>query len=309
MRRANQFERKYGRYAIPNLTTVIIIMYLIGYVLEFSGTGIMDYLSLNPYMILKGQVWRLVTWVLTPPLQGGMFTTVIMLYFYWSIGKTLEQVWGDYYYNVYMFMGFLFTVVGSFVAYFGVKLLYFAEWGLENPANMEIIFRAGSTYFSTYYVTLSILLAFAATFPDAMVLLMFIIPIKVKWLGYFYGVVMGLEVLQKRMVPFATTAGKLQYIDFAIFVRCSIVFSVMNFLVFFLTSRKKVHRTPKQMKQRQEFKRQVERTMPTGVTRHKCAICGRTEETNPELEFRFCSKCNGNYEYCQDHLFTHEHVQ
>ncbi|MBR5738900.1 MAG: hypothetical protein IKY02_02805, partial [Lachnospiraceae bacterium] len=44
-----------------------------------------------------------------------------------------------------------------------------------------------------------------------------------------------------------------------------------------------------------------------GVARHKCAICGRTEKTNPELEFRYCSKCVGNYEYCMDHLYTHLH--
>ncbi|MGN0386226.1 MAG: hypothetical protein ACI4EX_10125 [Lachnospiraceae bacterium] len=307
MKSTNQFERKYGKYAIPNLTTVIVILYLIGYILYYTGTPILDYLTLNPYKILQGQVWRLFTWVLMPPAYGGIFTTVIMIYFYWTIGKTLERVWGDYRYNVYMFMGFLFTVVGSFVAYFGVKLLFFEEWGLANPENMEIIFKAGSTFFNTYYVTLSIFLAFAATFPDAVVMLMFIIPIKVKWLGYFYGVVMFLEVLQSRKVPFATTAGQLQYIDFAIFVRCSIIFSVMNFIVFWLTSRKRIGLNPKQIRRRQEFKRQVER--PTrNITRHKCAICGRTEESNPELEFRFCSKCNGNYEYCQDHLFTHQHI-
>ena len=65
--------------------------------------------------------------------------------------------------------------------------------------------------------------------------------------------------------------------------------------------------SPKQMKRRQEFKREVKNS--SKITRHKCAVCGRTEETNPELEFRFCSKCDGNYEYCQDHLFTHVHVK
>ncbi len=65
--------------------------------------------------------------------------------------------------------------------------------------------------------------------------------------------------------------------------------------------------SPKQMKRRQEFKREVKNS--SKITRHKCAVCGRTEETNPELEFRFCSKCDGNYEYCQEHLFTHVHVK
>ena len=65
--------------------------------------------------------------------------------------------------------------------------------------------------------------------------------------------------------------------------------------------------TPKQMKRRQQFKQEVKKYTP--ITRHKCAICGKTEEDNEHLEFRFCSKCNGNYEYCQEHLFTHEHVK
>ena len=48
---------------------------------------------------------------------------------------------------------------------------------------------------------------------------------------------------------------------------------------------------------------------PSNITKHKCAICGRTERDGDDLEFRFCSKCNGNYEYCNEHLFTHEHVK
>ena len=83
--------------------------------------------------------------------------------------------------------------------------------------------------------------------------------------------------------------------------------SLMNFIVFFITGRGKVHMTPKQAFRRQEFRKEVKKT--TRITRHKCAVCGRTDETNPELEFRFCSKCDGNYEYCQDHLFTHTHVK
>ncbi len=83
--------------------------------------------------------------------------------------------------------------------------------------------------------------------------------------------------------------------------------SLLNFLVFWLTSRNRVHMTPKQMRRRQEFKRDVRRN--TGITKHKCAICGRTEQDGDDLEFRFCSKCEGNYEYCQEHLYTHQHVK
>ena len=77
--------------------------------------------------------------------------------------------------------------------------------------------------------------------------------------------------------------------------------------------------SPQQMKRHMEFKKQAKRAEKRAnmqyrgangqITKHKCAICGRTELDDPNLEFRFCSKCNGNYEYCQYHLFTHEHVK
>ena len=144
-------------------------------------------------------------------------------------------------------------------------------------------------YFSTYYVNMSIFLAFAATYPNMQVLLFFFIPIKIKILGIIYGALLIY-----------------QFIIGGIADRFVIAASLMNFIVFFFTSRGRIHMSPKQVKRRQEFRKEVKKT--TKITRHKCAICGRTDESNPELEFRFCSKCNGNYEYCQDHLFTHTHV-
>lgn len=66
----------------------------------------------------------------------------------------------------------------------------------------------------------------------------------------------------------------------------------------------------REMQRKREFieKMQAAETMQK-ISKHRCAICGRTEQDNPDLQFRFCSKCNGNYEYCNDHLFNHTHVQ
>ena len=89
-----------------------------------------------------------------------------------------------------------------------------------------------------------------------------------------------------------------------------VIFSLLNFLVFFLRSKGKMHLSVGQIKRQQEFHQKMRSAGQTkGITRHKCAICGRTELDGDDLEFRFCSKCNGNYEYCQYHLFTHEHVK
>jgi hypothetical protein len=154
----------------------------------------------------------------------------------------------------------------------------------------EAYFMAISTVFSTYYVNMSIFLGFAATFPDAQVLLMFIIPIKVKWLGIIYGVMLVYDFLVS-----------------SVYQKFAIAASLMNFVIFFLSSRNTIHMNPKQIHRRQEFKRDIRKS--TGITKHKCAICGRTEQDSPNMQFRFCSKCDGNYEYCEEHLYTHTHVK
>lgn len=294
----SKFEKKFGKYAIPNLSLVLIICYAFGFLIQLVNENFLYFLTLNPHLILKGQIWRLVTWILVPPSGYNLFTVIIMLFFYYSIGTTLERTWGTYLYNVYLFSGFLFTIIGSFIAYFFYWIYFPAINGGEASAQiMSILFESGFTLFSTYYVNMSIFLAFAATFPEAQVLLMFIIPIKVKYLGILYGIMLLWEFI----------AG-IQPSYFNGFYRIAILASLMNFIVFFIRSRRGIKITKGQRKTRREFKQQTMQRRHA-VTRHKCAICGQTEEDNPSLEFRFCSKCNGNYEYCQHHLFTHEHVK
>lgn len=289
------FERKFGKYAIQNLSFVLVFCYAVGYLLElFDRSGLLiSYLTLNPYAILHGQVWRLVTWVLIPPSSGGLFFTLLMLYFYCSIGTSLERTWGTYRYNVYLFQGMLFTIAGSFLL-MGYCYLFKPEISLLGAVltvdTPREYFTVIAMMFSTYYINMSIFLAYAATFPDAQVLLMFIIPIRVKWLGIIYAV----------MLLF-------QFFGSTVYGKFAIGASLLNFVVFFLTSRNMMHLNPKQIHRRQEFKRDVRRN--TGITKHKCAICGRTEVDSPQMQFRFCSKCDGNYEYCEEHLYTHTHIK
>lgn len=298
----SKFEKKYGKYAIRNLSVVLVVCYAIGYVLEIINTRLVwNYLTLNPYAILHGQIWRLVTWILIPPSSDNIFFVLLMLYFYCSIGTTLERTWGAYRYNVYIFSGLLFTIAGSFLL-MGYIYLMTSVFGRSLVAGdmvftvmsggaYELYFSYAAVFFSTYYINMSIFLAFAATFPDVTVLLMFIIPVKVKWLGVIYGIMLVFSFLQGDVnTKFAIAA------------------SLLNFVVFFLTSRNMMHLSPKQIHRRQEFKRDIRRNSG-GITRHKCAICGRTEVDSPDMQFRFCSKCDGNYEYCEEHLYTHTHVK
>mgnify|MGYP002521859369 FL=1 len=281
------FERKFGKYAIKNLSFVLVICYAVGYLIQMMAPSVLFYLTLNPYAILHGQVWRLFTWILIPPSNQNIFFTLIMLYFYCSIGTSLERTWGTYKYNVYIFEGMLFTILGSFLL-MGYHYLFHAD--SIAAVGAEYFFTITSIYFSTYYINMSIFLGFAATFPDAQVLLMFIIPVKVKWLGGVYAVMLVFE-----------------FIQMGVDGRFAIAASLLNFIIFFLTSRNMMYLNPKQIHRRQEFKREVKRS--SGITKHKCAICGRTEVDSPNMQFRFCSKCDGNYEYCEEHLYTHTHVK
>jgi hypothetical protein len=111
-----------------------------------------------------------------------------------------------------------------------------------------------------------------------------------KWLGIVYGAIQVYE-----------------FIMGGIFMKTLIVASLLNFIIFFILSRKKSHMSIKQRKRRSEYKRKSEQGIKG--PKHRCAVCGRTELDGDDLVFRYCSKCNGNYEYCQDHLFTHEHVK
>ena len=281
MKWITKMERKFGRYAVHNLSAYIIALYAAGYLMELLSPSIFNWLTLEPAYILRGQIWRLVSWILVPPGRLDIFT-IIMLYFYYSVGNTLEKTWGAFRYNLYIFSGIIFTVIGAFILYGILRVSY--------PSSIIPVF--GGT-FSTYYISMSILLAFTATYPDAQVLLYFFIPIKMKWLGLIYGFFIVINFIQSGW------AG-----------RVVIIASLLNFILFFLGTRNLKRYSPKEQKRRYDFKKA---TAPTRVkngqvTRHKCAVCGRTELDGDDLEFRFCSKCDGNYEYCQDHLFSHEHV-
>ena len=297
----SNFEKKFGKYAIKNLSLILIMCYACGYLMKWINPGFFTYLYLNPYEIIHHfQIWRLVTWLIVPP-DSFDFWTLLMLYFYYSIGTSLERTWGTYRYNVYIFSGILFTAVGAFILYGVSSLLGAQSLGLWMTVDGYITYP---TMFSTYYVNMSIFLAYAATFPDYEVLLFFILPIKVKFLGIIYGAMLVYQFI----VGYGTSSALFYY---NLGIRFVITASLLNFVVFFFTSRKKVRRGPIKIIRQQAVKQQPrhETKKSSGITRHKCAVCGRTDETNPELEFRFCSKCNGNYEYCQDHLFTHTHVQ
>lgn len=274
----NRLETKYRKYAIHNLMYYIVILYAVGLVIQLPGIGnpmfYWKYLSLDAGAILHGQIWRIVTFIVYPPSFGlflfdSLFFGIIALFMYYSLGRTLESIWGAFRFNVFFFVGMFGQVVASLVCY-----LVFHQF----------------TLMTTGYLNLSIFLAFAMCFPDAQFYLFFVLPVKAKWLA----------VAEVAVCVYGFIVGNLSS-------RVEIVIALANIIFFFMMTRNVAKFNPQQMKRKKEFKKQM-KIMPQGKSRHKCAVCGRTEEDGVNLEFRYCSKCEGNYEYCQDHLYTHQHV-
>ena len=279
----DKLERKFGRFGVENLTMYVIICYVVGYFLAYFNPRLLSMLSLEPALILRGQIWRIITWVIYPPSMSNVLWFVIaIVFFYYPIGTSLERTWGSFRYTLYIFSGILFSVIGAFILYFIT-----GAYGI-------------GSLFNTYYISLSVFLAYALSYPDMQILLWFVIPIKMKWMAIVYGVMVLYDMIT--------------YLRMGLWVYVvPIIASLLNFVLFFFSTRNVQRYNPKDVHRRREFKKAVaqSRVNPAtgGITKHKCAICGRTEKDDPNLEFRFCSKCNGNYEYCQDHLFTHQHVK
>ena len=287
----DRFCYKHPRFGIPNLMLVIVVGNVLVWLMDqFSyGVSLSALLAFSPYYILHGQIWRIITFVFVP-LDSNLFFLAVSLYFYYMIGNALEQTWGSFRFNLYFFTGVLFHVIAAFLIYLFTGQVYLL---------------------GTTYLNLSLFFAFAAVYPDMEFLLFYLIPVKAKWLAWFDGVFFVWTVVQAFLPSYGGTYSSYRASAFAAVV------SLLNFLIFYFSTRNYAKISPKQQKRRREFKKQMQRREPNHysaqpdgrVPRHRCAVCGRTELDHPELEFRYCSKCNGNYEYCQDHLFTHEHVK
>ena len=286
-------EKKFGKYAIKNLMYYIIMLYALGFVIMLVKPEIYtNFLSLNAPAILSGQIWRIFTYIIYPP-TGSLITILISLYFYYVVGSMLERQWGTFRFNLYFFTGVILHAAAAIFIYL--------IWG----AVLEM---------GTYYLNLSMFFAFAAMFPNMQVLFMWLIPIKMKWLAYIDGVYFAVTIVAGFMSESLSYDMLVRLYSFGIIANKAYavmaLVSLLNFLFYASTFRSIQRMTPKEVYRRKAYEHKVAQAqVMKNMPRHKCAICGRTEKDHPDLEFRYCSKCEGNFEYCQDHLFTHEHVK
>lgn len=279
-----KMERKFGRYAIPNIMKYLIVLYAGGYFLYMINPMFyLNYLVLDWGAVLHGQIWRLLTFLMQPP-SASIFMVALLLYIYYMIGMQLENALGTFRFNFYLLTGIVLHIVASLIVYLTTGMVI--SPGVE-------------------YLNLSFFFVFAMLFPDAQFLLFFAIPIKGKWIALIDGFYFLWAIISPFLPAYKGTGYGAMMAALA---------SILNVLIFYLLSRNMHAYSPKEVKRRRDYQRKVQQAQkPEHVyengARHKCAVCGRTELDDPNLEFRYCSKCNGNYEYCQDHLFTHTHVK
>jgi hypothetical protein len=227
---------------------------------------------------MQGEVWRLVTFLFTPPADRSILTVFYFLLLH-LFGSTLERQWGVFRFNVFLFTGWIANVVAAFVAssLTGQDAAAAAGGGALQLASIY----ASNTFFYS-----SLFLAFARLYPDFILNLFFVLPIRIKWLallmwiGYAYALITG---------------------DWT--ARMLILATILNYLLFFGAE----HWSEFKHGHRRRFF-QAKATRATTAANHTCVVCGISSEDSPRMLFRYCSKCAGQRCYCPEHIRDHEHV-
>ena len=275
----DRFCLKHPRLSIPGLMRYIVIGNVLVFLLDTFSQGMAtQLLCFHAPSILSGQVWRLITFVFVP-YSGGLFFFLITLYFYYFIGTALEREWGSNKFTIFYAFGVLLNILLGFLV--------------------------GSA--SMYYVNMSMFFAFATLFPDMQVLFFFLIPMKVKWLAWIDAAYFAYMVVRY------LAAGHVLYALIP-------VVAVLNYLIFFASD---ITGQLSQWRRQASFRAGTRpnyggpkvvnfHNAKTGTKEnylHRCAVCGKTDVSDPRMEFRYCSRCNGYYCYCADHINTHIHIQ
>lgn len=199
-----KLERKLPWLSTNNVYKYLTAIFLLGLIMDlFNPLFYLFNLSLNVEKILSGQVWRLVTFIFYPPSSSrSIILSLLLIYVYYSLAKTLTMMWGDFKFNLYLLIGFLSQIIGAFFVYF--------------------VFRHNIIIFPTYSF-FSMIMAFALSFPDAYFYIYFLIPIKAKYFAY---VEIALYLVM--------------FLSSGIEDRVAIICSAVNVFIFFVLLKNKI---------------------------------------------------------------------
>lgn len=273
-KKIDMFCYKHPRFGIPNLMLYIVVISLAVWLLSIMDESrtLLSYFSFSPELILKGQIWRLITFIFIP--QDLSMWALLFFYFYYWIGSTLEREWGTVRFNIFIFSGVLMTVIYGFVIY---------------------IITKQSVNIGTYYIYLSMFFSFATLFPDTQVLFMFIIPVKIKWLAYldaaFFLYAMLIYPFPFNLLPL------IAILNYLVFFGADLISSISGGSARYRKTTLNFNREKQKIKYEQHQKNYS----------HKCSVCGRTDTDFPNLEFRYCSRCAGYHCFCEEHINNHVH--
>ena len=273
-KKIDMFCYKHPRFGIPNLMLYIVVISLAVWLLSIMDESktLLSYFTFSPELILKGQVWRLISFIFIP--QSLSLWALLFFYFYYWIGSTLEREWGTARFNIFIFSGIFLTIIYGLVIYFITKQ---------------------SVNIGTYYIYLSMFFSFATLFPDTQVLFMFIIPVKIKWLAYvdaaFFLYAMLMSKFPFNLLPL------IAILNYFVFFGADLISSIGGNRARYRKTTVNFNREKQRIKYEQRQKNYS----------HKCAVCGRTDTDFPNLEFRYCSRCAGYHCFCEEHINNHVH--
>ena len=303
--RFNRFCLRNRDKGIPNLMLYICLGAAVVNFARLIPNGEVLYalLCFDKTSILQGQFWRLVTWLFTETLANNPIFSVLFLYFFYNLGRFVEQSIGTFKFNLFYLGGVILMDIFAMI-FCPTKAIIVGNYLIP----LEVF---TSLYNSmAYFLHLSIVLAYATNNPNSQFLIFFIIPIPAWVMALVYLVLTGIQAI-KMCYPIM------------LFPHCLFPFiGLLNYFLFFwedipnllpiswqarFRSRKSSKQGPRviQFEQAGPYRPAPKKEDFT----HKCTICGRTDVTNPELEFRYCSRCQGYHCYCIDHINNHTHVE
>ncbi len=276
----NRFERfcaRHERWGVPNLMLFVIAANVVLFLLNSTVYGavfVYRWLTFIPSEIAHGQVWRVITFVLIPNV-GDIFSLAISSLFYFFVGRALENEWGRLKFTIFYFTGVLLQA-----AFAGVMSIWYGDK------------VADYTLTGAHYLNMSLFLAYAVLNPDGMVRLYFLIPIKMKWLAI---VDLAYILVGVILNPFPANMFPLV--------------AILNVAIFFAGKAfRTLRRKNFEHSNRIDFKKKTKEIKKRGYT-HRCIVCGKTDVSNPEEEFRYCSQCKGYACYCSEHINNHTHIK
>lgn len=248
----DKLERRLGFIAIPALIRAVVTLNVLVFILVYLNKGFDSYLALDIARVRAGEVWRLVTYIFVPQM-GHPLLVLVALWFLWFIGDGLERAWGAFRLTLYFLVGMIGTTAAAVLS---------------------------GSQFSSMMLFTTLFFAFAHFYPDEVIYVFFILPLKVKWIAWAYAAYL--------LLGFATQSNS---------YRLAFVAALSNYLLFFGPG------VIRNLRQRKEVA--VRRNRFEAQSRgeeeplHKCATCGATELTDPSLEFRVA---RDGEEYCLAHL-------